>query len=67
MLIKFQGKNTNQKYPYIILTFLYVIGVVCGIFAPETLHKKLPDSLEEARKFGAGQVKNVFCYYKKSN
>lgn len=39
-----------------ILLVLCIIGAVSGLFLPETLHQKLPDSMQEARKFGANQV-----------
>lgn len=39
-----------------ILLVLCVIGAISGIFLPETLHQKLPDSMQEARDFGANQV-----------
>lgn len=39
-----------------ILMLLFFFGAICGLFLPETLHQKLPDSLEEARSFGADQV-----------
>lgn len=31
------------------------IGALSGFFLPETLHMKLPETLAEARKFGADQ------------
>lgn len=39
-----------------ILLTMFVIGGVCGLFISETLHQKLPDSMEEAKKFGVNQV-----------
>lgn len=36
---------------------LGVFGAICGLFLPETLHQKLPDSIHEAQQFGADQVR----------
>lgn len=35
---------------------LFFTAAVCSLFLPETLYQKLPDSLAEARNFGANQV-----------
>lgn len=52
----FQGTKYDTRYPIIIILVLCILGAVCGLFLPETLHEKLPDSLAEARMFGADQV-----------
>lgn len=39
-----------------ILLALCLLGGLLGTFLPETLHQKLPDSMVEARLFGADQV-----------
>lgn len=51
-----QGVKYDSRYPIAILFSLFVIGAVSGLFLPETLHQKLPDSLEQARLFGRDQV-----------
>lgn len=38
---------------------LGIIGAFGGLFLPETLHQKLPDSMQEARDFGANQVEFI--------
>lgn len=46
----------DSRYPIAILLVIFVLGAVSGLFLPETLHQKLPDSLAEARMFGRDQV-----------
>lgn len=47
-----------------ILLALCLLGGLLGIFLPETLHQKLPDSMVEARLFGADQV---FIFWIRTN
>lgn len=54
--IYLQGTKYDSRYPIYILLLLLLFGGVCSLFLPETLHQKLPDTLEEARNFGADQV-----------
>lgn len=49
------GTKYDIRYPYLILGVLFLIGGVSGLFLPETLHYKLPDSMEEAKSFGKNQ------------
>lgn len=53
---RLQGQKYDTRYPIIILFGLCVLGAISGLFLPETLHQKLPDSMAEARLFGADQV-----------
>ncbi|XP_036324828.1 carcinine transporter isoform X1 [Rhagoletis pomonella] len=46
------GTTINIRAPYYILATLFLVGGMAALFLPETLHKKLPDTLEEARHFG---------------
>ncbi|XP_073817563.1 organic cation transporter 1 [Musca autumnalis] len=46
------GTTVDIRSPYYILGVLFFIGAVAALFLPETLHKKLPDTMEEARNFG---------------
>ncbi|KAM7363072.1 carcinine transporter-like isoform 2-T5 [Cochliomyia hominivorax] len=46
------GTTVDIRSPYYILSVLFFIGAVGDLFLPETLHKKLPDTMEEARQFG---------------
>ena len=59
----FQGTVYDIRYPFIILTVMYLIGTVIAMFVPETLHQKLPDTLEEAKVFGIGQVRYSFAQF----
>ncbi|CAD6994986.1 unnamed protein product [Ceratitis capitata] len=46
------GTTVDIRAPYYILGTLFLIGGIGATFLPETLHKKLPDTMEEARHFG---------------
>uniref|UniRef100_T1P920 Sugar (And other) transporter n=1 Tax=Musca domestica TaxID=7370 RepID=T1P920_MUSDO len=46
------GTTVDIRSPYYILGALFLIGAIAALFLPETLHKKLPDTMEEARNFG---------------
>ncbi|XP_061396416.1 organic cation/carnitine transporter 2-like, partial [Musca vetustissima] len=46
------GTTVDIRSPYYILGALFLIGAIGALFLPETLHKKLPDTMEEARNFG---------------
>lgn len=56
-IINFQGTAYDSRYPFIIMCGLFFAASICSLFLPETLYQKLPDSIEEARVFGANQVK----------
>ncbi|XP_027213389.2 organic cation transporter protein-like [Penaeus vannamei] len=45
--------------PYVILGAITVLGGVACLFLPETLHEKLPDTLEDGENFFSGQT---LCY-----
>lgn len=49
------GTNYDIRCPYYILGALFIVGGASAIFLPETLHHKLPDTLEEGKIFGKGQ------------
>uniref|UniRef100_A0A1A9VVB9 Major facilitator superfamily (MFS) profile domain-containing protein n=1 Tax=Glossina austeni TaxID=7395 RepID=A0A1A9VVB9_GLOAU len=46
------GTTVDIRSPYYILGTLFLLGAIGAAFLPETLHKKLPDTMEEARQFG---------------
>ncbi|EDV94421.1 carcinine transporter [Drosophila grimshawi] len=46
------GTTVNIRAPYYILGTLFLLGGIGALFLPETLHKKLPDTIEEADNFG---------------
>lgn len=61
-IIVFQGTNIDPRYPYVVLSAMFLIGAICGVYLPETLNQKLPDSLEEASMFGKNQASiQTFC------
>lgn len=51
------GTTYDIRYPYYILFILYLMGGLTALYLPETLHQKLPDSLEDAKRFGKNQVR----------
>jgi hypothetical protein len=55
LFIILQGSNVNQKYPYIVLGSVAVLATVTTAFLPETLNKKLPETLKDAKYFGNNQ------------
>lgn len=46
------GTTVDIRCPYYILGALFFFGAIGATVLPETLHQKLPDSMEEARHFG---------------
>lgn len=48
--------NHDIRYPFMIITAMYIAGMFLALYIPETLHQKLPNSLKEAKTFGLGQV-----------
>ncbi|XP_022215183.2 carcinine transporter [Drosophila obscura] len=46
------GTTVNIRAPYYILGTLFLLGGIGALFLPETLHKRLPDTMEEAGNFG---------------
>jgi len=55
LFIILQGSNVNQKYPYIVLGSAAVLATVTTAFLPETLNKKLPENIKDAKYFGNNQ------------
>lgn len=51
------SNTVDIRSPYYILGALFLLGAVSILFLPETLHKKLPDTMEEARQFGVNDVR----------
>ncbi|XP_046805786.1 solute carrier family 22 member 21-like [Lucilia cuprina] len=52
--------TVDIRSPYYFLSILFFIAAVICLFLPETLHKKLPDTLEEAKQFGVNDVSFKF-------
>uniref|UniRef100_A0A1B0FQN9 Major facilitator superfamily (MFS) profile domain-containing protein n=1 Tax=Glossina morsitans morsitans TaxID=37546 RepID=A0A1B0FQN9_GLOMM len=53
------GTTVDIRSPYYILGTLFLLGAIGAAFLPETLHKKLPDTMEEARQFGKQEASNT--------
>ena len=42
----------SEKAPFLIISFLSILGAVPGLFLPETADLKMPDSLDDIDQFG---------------
>jgi len=45
------GKD-NLKLPLVIMGFVSMLGGMTGLRLPETLHHRLPQTIEEGEEFG---------------
>ncbi|PSN35683.1 hypothetical protein C0J52_21768 [Blattella germanica] len=50
------GTNVDLRYPYIIMAFLFICSIFGSLFLPETLHHRLPETLQDAQDFGRDQA-----------
>lgn len=46
------GTEYDVRIPFLAIGSLSALGAVCALLLPETLHQALPESIEQARKFG---------------
>ncbi|XP_038122925.1 solute carrier family 22 member 21 [Culex quinquefasciatus] len=46
------GTEYDVRIPFLAIGGLSALGAVCALLLPETLHQALPESIEQARKFG---------------
>ncbi|XP_055589809.1 organic cation/carnitine transporter 2 isoform X3 [Uranotaenia lowii] len=53
--VVYLGTEYDLRYPFVIIGLLSAFGAVCAMFLPETLHQALPESIEQAQKFGKDQ------------
>uniref|UniRef100_A0AAG5CX81 Major facilitator superfamily (MFS) profile domain-containing protein n=1 Tax=Anopheles atroparvus TaxID=41427 RepID=A0AAG5CX81_ANOAO len=53
--IVFLGTNYDIRLPFVAMALIALVGAVSAIFLPETLHQKLPETMEEGRQFGRDQ------------
>uniref|UniRef100_A0A2M4BIK2 Putative synaptic vesicle transporter svop n=1 Tax=Anopheles marajoara TaxID=58244 RepID=A0A2M4BIK2_9DIPT len=53
--IVFLGTNYDIRLPFVVMALIGLIGATSSVFLPETLHQKLPETLEEGRRFGREQ------------
>ena len=42
----------SEKAPFLIISFLCMLGAIPGLLLPETADLKMPDSLEDIKEFG---------------
>ncbi|XP_069687214.1 organic cation transporter protein-like isoform X1 [Periplaneta americana] len=59
--VVYLGSHINQKYPYIVLCAMALLGTAVSSFLPETLNKKLPDNIKDAKYFGRNEKYWSFC------
>ncbi|CAG7834483.1 unnamed protein product [Allacma fusca] len=59
----------NVSLPYMFLAVMSLAGMISSAFLPETLDQNLPETIEEAVKFGEGEKFWSFCphSHKKEN
>lgn len=56
----FQGKE-NLKLPLVIMGFVSVLGGFTSLRLPETLHHRLPQTIDEGEEFGKDWSFNECC------
>lgn len=57
------GTNKDARIPYAIMAVISLIACFGGLFLPETLNQKLPETLEDAQEFGKGQVTKKTSFF----
>jgi hypothetical protein len=57
------GQDVDLRFPFYVIGLMALSGCVACLFLPETLHQNLPETLEEATKFGKHQVKYLCKLY----
>ncbi|XP_058060535.1 solute carrier family 22 member 7-like [Anopheles bellator] len=53
--IVFLGTNYDIRLPFVVMGLIGLVGAASSVFLPETLHQKLPETLDEGRRFGQKQ------------
>lgn len=53
--VVYLGTEYDVRYPFVVIGTLSVLGSACAAWLPETLHQALPESIEQAQKFGMNQ------------
>lgn len=53
--IVFLGTSFDIRLPFVVMTTIGLVGFVTSIFLPETLYEKLPETMDEGRRFGKSQ------------
>ncbi|XP_058813705.1 solute carrier family 22 member 21 [Topomyia yanbarensis] len=53
--IVFLGTNYDLRLPFVVMGLMGCLGLVASLCLPETLYQKLPETMEEGRRFGKNQ------------
>uniref|UniRef100_A0A182N5L2 Major facilitator superfamily (MFS) profile domain-containing protein n=1 Tax=Anopheles dirus TaxID=7168 RepID=A0A182N5L2_9DIPT len=53
--IVYLGTSRDLRLPFVAMALITVVGALSAIFLPETLHQKLPETMDEGRRFGRDQ------------
>ncbi|XP_055614670.1 solute carrier family 22 member 4-like [Uranotaenia lowii] len=53
--VVYLGTNYDTRLPFIVMGLIGLIGFVSSSCLPETLHQKLPETMQECRRFGKNQ------------
>ncbi|XP_053695803.1 solute carrier family 22 member 21-like [Sabethes cyaneus] len=53
--IVFLGTNYDIRLPFVAMGLIGLLGLIASIYLPETLYQKLPETMEEGRRFGKDQ------------
>uniref|UniRef100_A0A182QL49 Major facilitator superfamily (MFS) profile domain-containing protein n=1 Tax=Anopheles farauti TaxID=69004 RepID=A0A182QL49_9DIPT len=53
--IVYLGTSRDLRLPFVAMALITGVGALSSIFLPETLHQKLPETMEEGRRFGRDQ------------
>ncbi|XP_062702203.1 beta-alanine transporter isoform X1 [Aedes albopictus] len=53
--VVYLGTEYDVRYPFVVIGLLSALGATCASFLPETLHQSLPETIEQAQKFGKKQ------------
>ncbi|XP_053681220.1 organic cation transporter protein-like [Anopheles nili] len=53
--IVYLGTSWDLRLPFVAMALFALVGAFASLFLPETLHQKLPETLDEGRRFGRDQ------------
>uniref|UniRef100_A0A8D8AVD4 Solute carrier family 22 member 21 n=2 Tax=Culex pipiens TaxID=7175 RepID=A0A8D8AVD4_CULPI len=53
--VVYLGAEYDVRYPFVVIGLLSLVGFLAAFFLPETLHQSLPESIEQAQRFGKEQ------------
>lgn len=58
--LQFQD-SLDKRIPTLVFGGVAIVAAFMGLFLPETLHKELPQSLEDGENFGKGDTAFRAC------